>query len=108
MNPIHMHHDERIFPGSYIFKPERWLQVGGTADEKMRQHKVAFLRGTRGCSGINLAYRELYLILSMVFRKFGMELWETDDSVVTLAADIPLPKWKNKNGVRGLVNSFEG
>ena len=57
---------------------------------------------------MNLVYAELHLILSMVFRRFVMELWETDDSVVTLAAYILLSKSKNKNGVRVLVNSFEG
>lgn len=102
-----MHHDERIFPDSYAFKSERWLRVGGTTDKKVRQHNVAFSRGTRGCAGMNLAHAEFYLILSMAFRRFDMELRETDDSVVSLAADIFLPKWSNKNSVRVLVNSVK-
>jgi len=106
MDTFHMHHNEEIFPDSHAFIPERWLHEDGTTNKTLRKYNVAFSRGTRQCAGMNLAQAELHLILSMVFRRFDMKLWETDDSVVELEADMFLPKWKGAAaGVRVKVKS---
>ena len=55
---------------------------------------------------ISLAYAELFLALSMIFRRFTFELYETDMSDVVLAHDffIASPKLDSK-GVRVKVKS---
>ncbi|RQM08076.1 hypothetical protein DH86_00001413, partial [Scytalidium sp. 3C] len=80
MDPVHMHHNERVFPNSYVFHPERWITEDGSFDKKLKQYNVPFSRGTRQCAGMNLAYAEMYLALSVMFRRFELELWNTDES----------------------------
>lgn len=49
----------------------------------------------------SLAYLELYIVLAQVFRRFSLELYETNASDVELAHDffLPSPKLDTK-GVR--------
>ena len=67
---------------------------------------VAFGRGTRSCVGMQLAYAELYIGLSTLFRRFNFELFETDRTAVDLHVDtfVPRPKPGTK-GVRVLVKT---
>ncbi|KAH8807528.1 cytochrome P450 [Xylogone sp. PMI_703] len=104
MDPIHMHHNESVFPNSYKFLPDRWIEKDGSFNKSLKKYNIAFSRGTRQCAGMNLAYAELYLTLSMVFRRFDLELWETDESSVKIEADFFLPQVKpGANGVRARV-----
>lgn len=106
MDPVHMHHNEEVFPDSYSFKPERWLG-DPAAMKKLQRYNIAFSRGTRQCIGMNLAWAEMYLLLSTVFRRFEMEMWETDKSCVELKADFFLPRMKNTEGVKVLIKKRE-
>jgi hypothetical protein len=103
-----LHHDERIFPSSKAFRPERWLE-----NPRLDKYLYSFGKGTRQCVGINLAYAELTLILARIFRRYGsggvrhagdvgvLELWETDERDVQCVADMFVPKmWKGSKGVR--------
>lgn len=93
-----MHHDESIFPNSYEFKPERWIENPG-----LDRYLVSFSKGSRSCIGINLAYAEMYLWLAGVFRRYGspdvrfktdegvLELFETDRSDIDMWADRFIP-----------------
>ncbi|KLO81460.1 Uncharacterized protein LW93_8170 [Fusarium fujikuroi] len=74
-----VHHDERVFPDSHTFKPERWVN-----DPLLDRYLVAFGKGGRACLGINLAYAELYLTLAALFRVYGMEEVQGKDDVGTL------------------------
>ncbi|KAE8154551.1 cytochrome P450 [Aspergillus avenaceus] len=95
-------HDEEIFPDSYTFKPERWLDDPVAPDgRKLSRYLVSFGRGTRSCLGINLAYAEMYLTLANVYRSFEFELFETDRSSVDCYRDMFLPHPKpGSQGVR--------
>lgn len=110
-----MHHDEQIFPDAKGFHPERWV------DEKMGhldRYLVSFCKGPRGCLGINLAWAELYICVSTIFRKFGssevhgqldvgsLELFETGLEDVEMARDalFPMPQDGSK-GVRVKLHS---
>ncbi|SLM35246.1 cytochrome p450 [Lasallia pustulata] len=66
-----IHENERIFPEPRAFKPERWL---GPIEQQPQRYLVPFVRGTRACLGINLAWAELYLILATVFRRFDFDI----------------------------------
>ena len=111
MTSVLVHHDESIFPNSRAFDPERWIK-----NPRLDQFLVSFSKGSRQCLGINLAYAELYLCLSTIFRRFGsggnngvkfkddegvLELYETDLGDVEIEADgfLPLAREGSK-GIR--------
>ena len=121
-----LHHDERNFPESKVFKPERWVGERGKALER---HLVAFSGGSRICLGLNLAEAELFLAFSAVLGNFGgrgttegvsrdegtwivegekgvLELTGTDVGDVEMCGDgfFPLVK-EGSQGVRVLVRS---
>jgi cytochrome P450 len=103
-----IHHDESIFPNSNEFIPERWIE-----DLRLDRYLVSFSKGSRACLGMNLAYAEMYLWLSMIFRRYGsrevrfesdegvLELVDTDISDVEIVADrfVSVVKFESK-GVR--------
>jgi len=103
-----IHHDESIFPNSKEFQPERWIE-----DSRLDRYLVSFSKGSRQCVGMNLAYAEMYLWLSGVFRRFGsnevrfegdegiFELVDTTIEDVEIAADCFVPNIKKgREGVR--------
>lgn len=104
------HHDERIFPDSDMFRPDRWLEDGAN---RLDKYLVSFSKGSRVCVGSNLAWAELYLCTAGVFRHFGsldvqmpsdigiLQLSGTDASDVALARDMFFPATKAESkGVR--------
>jgi len=104
MTSILIHHDESIFPNSEEFRPERW------EDPLLERYLVAFSKGSRQCLGMNLAWTEMYLWVSGVFRRFGskdirfegdegaLELVGTDLEDVRIVADrfVPIVKEGSK------------
>ena len=67
--------DERVFPNTNEFKPERFLDKSG---QELRQdlveRVVAFSMGKRQCLGEPLARMELFLIFATLMQKFKFEL----------------------------------
>lgn len=103
-----VHHDESIFPDSFKFVPERWVE-----NPRLDKYMVSFTKGSRQCIGINLAYAELYLVLAKIFRVYGsrevrgkddigyLELFETTVDDVKLSRDFFLPLTRvGSKGVR--------
>jgi cytochrome P450 len=117
--------NERIFPSSKCFVPERWIR-----DPELDRYFVPFGKGSRACAGIkyvalssftpvlcwhklyfiltyrSLAQAELYITFATLFSQFSFEPFETDSSDVEMAHAylIPYPKWETK-GVRMKVKS---
>ena len=105
-----VHFDERVFPDAKSFRPERWVEdTTGHLDKYL----VSFCKGPRMCLGINLAWAELYIGLSSVFRQLGsstvrgeddvgvMDLFETDLGDVEMERDALFPITKEgSKGVR--------
>lgn len=53
MSTVDVHHDERIFPNSHQFRPERWIGNPKTADgSPLNRYLVAFGKDARSCLGI--------------------------------------------------------
>lgn len=106
MDTYHMHHNEKVFPDSFAFKPDRWLgnPKGPDGTKALSRYMVAFGKGTRMCIGINIAYAEIYITLASLFRRFEFELFETDRSDVDFAQDMvsPQPK-RDSKGIRVIV-----
>ncbi|KAI9796295.1 MAG: hypothetical protein M1833_006380 [Piccolia ochrophora] len=96
MSHYTIHMDERIWERPRTFAPERWL---GSMDKVQQMNKflVAFSAGPAKCIGIEVAYMELYHIISVIVTEFdilpGDEILSTD----TLRwNDHWLPKAKTK------------
>ncbi|OCT49257.1 Trichodiene oxygenase [Cladophialophora carrionii] len=102
MTSVFMHHNEGIFPDSYNFIPERWMDLDGR--QRLEQYLVAFSKGSRQCIGLNLARAEMLLVMAKLFRDVHFQLYETTREDVTLAHELflPFPKIGSK-GVRVLV-----
>ncbi|KAI9788798.1 MAG: hypothetical protein M1816_006579 [Peltula sp. TS41687] len=62
VNPYAVHHNEELFPNSYTYKPERWIESETNPNEAVERARFAFSPfslGTRACAGRNMAYMEL-------------------------------------------------
>ncbi|KAK5675461.1 hypothetical protein LTS10_011903 [Elasticomyces elasticus] len=95
------HRDPALFPNGDTFDPERWL---GPDTAKLERCLVNFSKGTRNCLGLNLAKAEIYLTLAAIFRRFELELVDTDRSDVDMAHDFFVPyAWLDSKGVRVVV-----
>ncbi|KAL9032134.1 MAG: hypothetical protein Q9180_006680, partial [Flavoplaca navasiana] len=93
MTTIFMHDDESIFPDHKAFCPERWL--GKRKDGvRLEKYLTSFGRGTRQCLGVNLAYAQLYMTTATIFRRFQLELFQTDRATVEYGRDYfnPFPE----------------
>jgi hypothetical protein len=52
MSAVVTHHDERAFPDSYAFIPERWLDENNQRRKDVERSMLAFSKGSRGCLGM--------------------------------------------------------
>ncbi|RPA85153.1 cytochrome P450 [Ascobolus immersus RN42] len=80
-----IHHNEELFPDSFTFNPERWMQ--GEKSKRLEKYIVSFGGGSRACLGMQLAWGELYLAVAGVVRRFEVTTtrevqeggWEWED-----------------------------
>ncbi|KAK7931818.1 Cyrochrome P450 monooxygenase [Apiospora marii] len=101
------HHNEDVYPNSYAFRPERWLEASADQRRQMESSLTSFGKGSRICLGMQLAYANMYLALAaLTLRVFpSMKLFETDVTDVAWDCDyfVPVPrKWSK--GVRVLID----
>ncbi|KAK4180450.1 putative cytochrome P450 [Triangularia setosa] len=68
----HVHHNEKIFPDSERFEPERWL--AGGSSKGMEKYLVPFGMGNMMCVGYTLANLNLNHAVAGVVRNFKVEL----------------------------------
>ncbi|KAF4986601.1 hypothetical protein FGRMN_10769 [Fusarium graminum] len=97
------HHDEAVFPESYKFMPERWLDDENKFRKDLERSMMAFSKGSRGCLGKNLALCELYLSLTALALRVmpHMSLFETTERDVSYDHDMFIPRTKSgSQGVR--------
>lgn len=104
-----VHFNPDVFHDPYAFKPERFI-----TDPQLKRYLMSFSQGSRQCLGMQLAYAELYLVNSAIWRRFGgpedkgehgwWELYETDRTDVEMVSDrfVPTPKHGSK-GVRIVI-----
>ncbi|KAI1208512.1 cytochrome protein, partial [Annulohypoxylon truncatum] len=110
----HMHHNEAIFPSSFEFRPERWLNQPQAPPpyeaRPLKAYLVSFSRGTRNCLGLNLANAEMSIALAALFRRFDWELFETTyDADVKVVRDLIAPEVPiTTKGIRALVTDIGG
>ncbi|KAI5833666.1 cytochrome P450 [Schizophyllum commune Tattone D] len=97
---VHLNPD--IFPDPYTFKPERWM---GEDSSALENYLVPFSRGQRNCLGMNLAWCELYLIFSSMYRRVDLELCNSSpEDMIFRAHFIPVfPPRPVRAIVRGIA-----
>ena len=67
-----LHHNEKYFPDSYAFRPERWLPVTQFQDPEIAMNAwVPFLAGPRVCLGREIALMETSDIIALL-------VWQLD------------------------------
>lgn len=111
-----IHLNPNIFPDPFSFQPERFLE-----NPRLKRYLMSFSQGSRQCLGMQLAYAELYLVLSGVWRRFGgpagtdtgpipeeyggrTELFDTDKRDVEMEYDLFVPYGKkDSQGIRILI-----
>jgi len=99
------HNNPDIFPEPEEFLPQRWL-TGSKEGDRLERYLVPFSKGARACLGINLAQVEMYLTVAALFRRFELELFDTDFTDVKLAHEFFLPSAKmDSKGVRVMVKT---
>ena len=106
----YIQHNSSVFDDCFSFSPDRWLTTAKVASAPGREEKsldrflVPFSKGTRSCLGQNLAWAQLYIGLSTLFRRVDLELFETEPEAVSPAREyfIMLPPPETK-GVRAIV-----
>ncbi|MCJ1264133.1 hypothetical protein MMC22_004004 [Lobaria immixta] len=106
MSTWQMHHDERIYPKSFEFIPERWLNNsrGPDGQKYLKRYMTSFGKGTRICLGMNLAYAEITMMIAALFRRFEFELFNTNYEDVRIVRDVVAPDPRpSSKGVRVIV-----
>lgn len=69
-NLYHIHHDKEIWGDPENFRPERFLEKGGSA---LKENVVPFQVGRRMCLGEALAKDFIFLMVTSIFQKFGVK-----------------------------------
>lgn len=71
MSPYELNYDETIFPDATSFKPERWLTPDSV---NLQKYIGSFGAGSKKCVGEHLAWLELYVLVSLIARRFEVRL----------------------------------
>ncbi|KAF8920111.1 cytochrome P450 [Mucidula mucida] len=89
-----VHNNPEIFENPKHFNPDRWLTENAN---ELDSSLVAFSRGTRMCSGLNLAWAELYLIFGNVFRLLDLEIYDTTQNDFAHYKEYLVPVYQGRN-----------
>ncbi|GIJ86405.1 hypothetical protein Asppvi_005293 [Aspergillus pseudoviridinutans] len=115
MTSVLLHHNERNFPNSKKFDPDRWQ---GDEGRKLEKYNVGFGKGSRICLGMNQAYGILRLVLAQLWRlwaspdaKIGDEigvlsLYNTSPYDVQMKGDFFVAAYNKAQGVEFKLNSM--
>merc|ERR1712000_805452 len=91
------HHDESIFPDSYSYIPDRWLDEKNEFRKDVAHGMMAFSKGSRACLGKNLALCELHLALAALALRVmpHMRLVDTTQEDIAYDHDMFVPMAKS-------------
>ncbi|CAI7572843.1 unnamed protein product [Penicillium viridicatum] len=110
MDQYHMHMNEELYPDPTAFRPERWLgnPRAPHGEKPLTHYLTPFAKGTRMCTGFNLAYAEIFIGIATVFRRHEFELFETSRRDVDFYAEnLKASPWPGSKGVRVLVKELK-
>ncbi|KAI8626385.1 cytochrome P450 [Xylariaceae sp. FL1651] len=67
MSPLTTHMNGDVFEDPYEFRPQRWID-----NPKIARAFLGFSRGSRSCLGMNLARKEMAMVLGTLFRRYDV------------------------------------
>ncbi|RYP39080.1 hypothetical protein DL767_002343 [Monosporascus sp. MG133] len=67
MSPLTTHMNADVFKDPYEFRPQRWID-----NPKIARAFLGFSRGARSCLGMNLARKEMAIVLATLFRRYDL------------------------------------
>lgn len=114
MTSVILHHDERHFPNSWKFDPDRWL---GEEGKKLDRYNVGFGKGGRICLGMNQAYGIMRLVMAQTWRLWAspdvsigdkivvIKLYNTTAHDMKMNGDFFIPAYNKPQGVEFKVFS---
>ncbi|ODH20230.1 hypothetical protein ACO22_05937 [Paracoccidioides brasiliensis] len=97
MTSVLMHHHEAMFPDSYKFIPERWLDP--KERKRLQRYLVSFGKGSRRCVGQRLAQTTLLITIASLFKRFELELKDTSEDDINIGRDLFVPRPKDTNSI---------
>lgn len=59
-----LHHDPKLFPDPWSYKPERWLDGSDEERRNLKSYVIPFTLGRHACIGRNIAFIEQYIVLA--------------------------------------------
>ncbi|KAI1441145.1 cytochrome P450 [Annulohypoxylon stygium] len=68
MTLVLLHANESLYPDPRRFNPNRWMDPSGA--QELDKTFAPFLRGTRSCLGMYLAWAEMYLLVANLVDRF--------------------------------------
>ncbi|GES83217.1 cytochrome P450 [Rhizophagus clarus] len=80
-----IHHSDEYWEDPEIFNPDRWLNEGS---ESKKNSFITFGGGLRVCPGRKLAIIELVCLMTLLFRKYEIDLVNKDAPLKTLSSTI--------------------
>ncbi|GAB1317090.1 Cytochrome P450 monooxygenase [Madurella fahalii] len=104
MSTYLMHTDERVYPDSLTYRPERWLPENYAP--LMDRNFVSFSKGSRSCLGTHLTYLQMHLAIAMLFAPNAprLSLFETvETDVRPVRGAVMAMAEKGARGVRVVV-----
>ncbi|KAI5889744.1 cytochrome P450 [Schizophyllum commune H4-8] len=76
-------HDETVYPDSYTFKPDRFLDANGNLDRSVRDPgDIVFGFGRRICPGRHMAYSIVWITVASMLRVYNIEKAKRPDGTV--------------------------
>ncbi|KAI0146123.1 trichodiene oxygenase [Xylariaceae sp. FL1272] len=72
MTQVLLNMDESLYPDPHRFDPLRWLDSDG--NPTVNKAFAPFLRGTRACLGMHLAWADMYLLVAALVDRFNFEM----------------------------------
>ncbi|KAM4054533.1 cytochrome p450 [Hirsutella rhossiliensis] len=91
---VALHRDEKIFPDSERFAPERWLETDETTLKVCEPQLIPFGYGGRICLGKALATMEIKLLIAQLYEKYetAMTASSTAESMRQCSTHDAVPK----------------
>lgn len=97
MSALVAHRDEKVFPESTKYIPERWL---GEEGKTLQPYFVAFSAGARSCIGRNISYLEQTKLIATLVHRYDFTLphpdWELKrlETMNLILGDMPVKIWR--------------
>ncbi|OTB06228.1 hypothetical protein M426DRAFT_72312 [Hypoxylon sp. CI-4A] len=106
MTLVLLHADETLYPDPRRFDPDRWMDLDGK--EKHHAAFAPFLKGTRSCIGMHLAWAEMYLLVAILVDRLDFQFFDAKAEDFECDSDQFAIGTKGKGVLKATVSLFGG